>query len=144
MDNDSVQMARDSLSRCNKDAGFLDRFYEHFMGSSAEIRDKFSNTDFEKQKKVLSDSLFLMLTAAGTKEGFAHAQLEKLAHRHSRNELNIKPEWYDLWLQLPPEDGGRVRQRVFGRRRLRVENVDERRHRSAHRRILRTRFNRSG
>ena len=93
-----VQVARDSLSRCSKDTGFLDRFYELFMGSSEDVREKFLETDFERQKKVLSDSLFLMLAAAGTTKGFAHVQLEKLAKRHSRQQLDIKPEWYELWL----------------------------------------------
>lgn len=98
MDAHTIQMARDSLTRCRKDAAFLDRFYELFVASSAEIRDKFSQTDFERQKSVLSDSLFLMLSAAGTTEGYAHAQLERLAKRHNRNALDIKPEWYALWL----------------------------------------------
>lgn len=98
MDSQAVQKARDSLSRCSKDAKFLDRFYELFMASSPDVREKFAETDFERQKKVLSDSLFLMLTAAGTTSGFAHVQLEKLAKRHSREDLDIKPEWYDLWL----------------------------------------------
>ena len=30
--------------------------------------------------------------------GFAHRELEKLAKRHSRAQLDVKPEWYDLWL----------------------------------------------
>lgn len=98
MDAEVIQKARTSFSRCNKNPAFLDRFYELFMASSAEIREKFSQTDFEKQKKVLSDSMFLMLTAAGTTEGYAHVQLEKLAKRHSRGQLDIKPEWYALWL----------------------------------------------
>ena len=91
-------MARDSFSRCSKDASFLNRFYELFMASSQDIREKFEQTDFERQKRILSDSLFLMLAAAGTTQGFAHVQLEKLARRHSRKELDIKPEWYELWL----------------------------------------------
>lgn len=98
MDAQVVQKARDSLSRCNQRPEFLDRFYEAFTGSSPDIRKKFEHTDFDMQKKVLRDSLFLMLSAAGTTGGFAHVQLEKLAKRHSRTDLDIKPEWYELWL----------------------------------------------
>lgn len=98
MDPQSVQKARDSLSRCNQRPEFLERFYELFIDSSPDIRKKFENTDFEVQKKVLRDSLFLMLSAAGTTVGYAHVQLEKLAKRHSHNDLGIKPEWYALWL----------------------------------------------
>jgi len=98
MDPQSVQKARDSLSRCNQRPEFLERFYELFIDSSPDIRKKFENTDFEVQKRVLRDSLFLMLSAAGTTVGYAHVQLEKLAKRHSHNDLGIKPEWYALWL----------------------------------------------
>lgn len=98
MDPQSVQKARDSLSRCNQRPEFLERFYELFIDSSPDIRKKFENTDFEMQKRVLRDSLFLMLSAAGTTVGYAHVQLEKLAKRHSHNDLGIKPEWYALWL----------------------------------------------
>ncbi len=98
MDPLQVDQARDSLSRCVKDPRFLDRFYELLMASSDDIREKFETTDFERQMKVLQDSLFVMMVAAGTTSGMAHKELAKLAERHSRNNLNIKPEWYVNWL----------------------------------------------
>ena len=98
MDAAMIQRARDSLERCNAGSGFLERFYELFMATSPEIREKFADTDFERQRKALRDSLFLMLSAAGTTKGLAHRELEKLARRHSRAQLDIKPEWYALWL----------------------------------------------
>jgi hemoglobin-like flavoprotein len=96
---DEIQAARDSLSRCVKNPAFLDRFYELFVASSEDIRKKFEKTDFARQKRVLQDSLFLMLVSAGTSGGPAHAELSKLAERHSRDQLGIKPEWYDIWLR---------------------------------------------
>jgi hemoglobin-like flavoprotein len=96
---EEIQAARDSLSRCVKNPAFLDRFYQLFVDSSAEIRKKFENTDFTRQKRVLQDSLFLMLVSAGTSSGPAHAELSKLGERHSRGQLGIKPEWYDVWLR---------------------------------------------
>ncbi len=95
---DRIQEARDSLSRCIQSPAFLDRFYELFIDSSADIRKKFENTDFARQKKMLQDSLFVMLVAAGTQSGLAHKELSKLADRHSRKQLGIDPGWYDLWL----------------------------------------------
>jgi hemoglobin-like flavoprotein len=95
----SVREARASLGRCIKSPAFLDRFYELFMASSEEIRKKFESTDFARQKKMLQDSLFVMLVAAGTTSGPAHRELEKLAVRHGRNQLGIEPEWYDIWLR---------------------------------------------
>jgi hemoglobin-like flavoprotein len=96
---DPIQQARDSLSRCIQSPEFLDRFYELFMDSSEDIRKRFEKTDFDRQKKMLQDSLFVMLVAAGTKTGFAFKELSKLAERHSRKQLGIHPDWYDLWLQ---------------------------------------------
>lgn len=96
--NDKIQRARDSLSRCVKDPSFLDRFYDGFIEKSPEIKRKFENTDFDRQKRVLSDSLFLMLAAAGTTSGYAHVELAKLAKRHSRKELDIHPDLYAIWL----------------------------------------------
>jgi hemoglobin-like flavoprotein len=98
MDLQHVEQARDSLSRCVKVNGFLDRFYELLMASSDEIRAKFETTDFDRQMKVLQDSLFVMMVAAGTTTGMAHKELAKLAERHNRKNLAIKPEWYKNWI----------------------------------------------
>ena len=98
MREDQVKAARDSLSRCLENENFLDRFYELFMGASSDVAEKFAKTDFEKQKQVLKDSLFLMMVTAGTDKGFGHDQLQKLGKRHSRNELDIKPEHYEIWV----------------------------------------------
>jgi hemoglobin-like flavoprotein len=94
-----IQTARDSLSRCIQNPAFLDRFYDLFIESSPDIARKFANVDMARLKKVLQDSLFVMLVAAGTETGFAHKELEKLAERHSRRQLGIDPAWYDLWLR---------------------------------------------
>jgi hemoglobin-like flavoprotein len=94
-----IQEARDSLSRCIQDPAFLDRFYDLFMESSEDIRRKFEKTDFARQKKMLQDSLFVMLVAAGTTTGLAHKELSKLADRHSRQQLGIEPAWYDSWVR---------------------------------------------
>ncbi len=47
---------------------------------------------------MLKDSLFLVLVTVGTEGGPAHKELEKLAVRHDRNHLDIKPEWYVNWI----------------------------------------------
>ncbi len=96
---DHVEQARSSLSRCIRNPAFLDRFYELFVASSEEIRKKFADTDFDRQKKVLQDSLFVMMVSAGTTSGAAYKELSKLGERHSRNQRDIKPEWYDVWLE---------------------------------------------
>ena len=45
---------------------------------------------------MLKTSLYTMMLAGGGSERIVH--LERLARLHSRAELDIKPELYDLWL----------------------------------------------
>ena len=97
MSEQDVELFNDSLERCTRTSGFLDRFYELFMASSEEVAEKFKHTDFRKQKRALRTSLYvMMLVNEGKAEGDAH--LERIARLHSRSELDIKPELYEVWL----------------------------------------------
>ena len=98
MDPQQIATFSGSLSRCLADPGFLTRFYELFLGSSPEIAGKFKNTDFDKQKRVLSSSLYVLVMAM---EGGAPAlaYLERIAQQHSREGIDIRPELYDIWLR---------------------------------------------
>jgi hemoglobin-like flavoprotein len=95
---EDIAIFNDSFLRCQNKHGFIDRFYELFLASSEDIKAKFKNTDFNKQKMALRSSFYMMLL---TVQGNAPAQryLEEIANLHSRNRLNIKPEMYDLWLE---------------------------------------------
>jgi hypothetical protein len=96
---DAVEVFRASLKRCLEKPDFLLDFYGTFMASSDEIRDKFRNTDFKKQTEVLADSLWAMAVAAQGEPGSpALRDLPRLAERHSRRDLDIRPELYDDWL----------------------------------------------
>lgn len=93
-----IECFNDSLTRCISEPRFLKRFYELFMASSPEVRDKFKQTDFQKQHRVLKASLFMiMLAADGHQEGLDH--LASPGARHSKRGLDIPPHLYDLWLQ---------------------------------------------
>ena len=87
----------ESLARCLDDSRFLDRFYELFVSSSDSVADKFRNTDFDSQKRVLASSLYLMIMAMEGGDA-AVAYMERIAARHGRNDLDIRPEMYDVWL----------------------------------------------
>lgn len=88
-----------SLKRCLARPGFLDAFYDAFLGSSDEVRDKFRNTDFVRQNQVLADSLYVVANIAQGREGSpARSGLERIATRHSRAELDIRSELYETWL----------------------------------------------
>jgi hemoglobin-like flavoprotein len=92
-----IELFNDSLERCTGSPGFLDRFYELFMTSSEEVAAKFKHTDFRKQKQALRVSLYKMMLVPEGNAG-ANAELERLAQLHSRRQLDVRPELYDLWL----------------------------------------------
>ena len=87
------ELFNDSFERCKKDDLFLDRFYKVFLSSSKEVKEKFKNTDMDLQKKILKLSLPFMLSAHQTPQ-----VLSKVAKSHSKNELDIKPYLYKLWI----------------------------------------------
>jgi hemoglobin-like flavoprotein len=88
----------DSLARCLSKHGFLDRFYERFLASSPQVREAFRNTDFAHQKKMLTDSLSLMTSMSGAPADELE-ELDRVARRHGKHDLDIGFELYDLWLE---------------------------------------------
>lgn len=96
--NESVKdVFLDSLERCLESEAFIPQFYDRFLSSSDEIRNKFRYTDFEKQNKMLAASLRLVAAATqGNQEGLH--ELNARAETHDRYHLNIKPELYDVWM----------------------------------------------
>ena len=89
-----------SLKRCLRAPGFLAGFYERFTSSSEEVREKFRGVDMKRQVGMLEASLYVVAVAAQGEEGSpARGDLPRLAERHSRRGLDIRPELYDLWAQ---------------------------------------------
>lgn len=97
IDENTRRVFEGSLQRCYAADGFLDRFYEIFLASSPKVQEKFLRTDFAKQKAALKASFDAMLRAAGN-ENTLENLLDYSAQRHSRWQLNIGAELYDLWL----------------------------------------------
>jgi len=88
-----------SLKRCLGMPGFMETFYESFVSSSEEVREKFRNTDLQRQARMLSDSLHVLAVAVQGRAGSpAWGDLPRLAERHSRKDLDIRPPLYDHWL----------------------------------------------
>lgn len=86
-----------SYHRCRASEGFVDTFYERFLGRSPEVAAKFRNTDFQRQKLMLRESLLAMLTFNLGYEQ-SRAELERLGERHSRSGVDIPPRLYSFWL----------------------------------------------
>jgi hemoglobin-like flavoprotein len=98
MDERILEQFEDSLRRCNADPDFLDRFYERFLLSSPRVREKFKDTDFIRQKRMLQASLQLLLVAAQDDGKRGTPYLDEVAARHSASQMAIGAELYDLWL----------------------------------------------
>lgn len=83
-----------SFERCINDLNFLDKFYDIFLSSSEEVSKMFKNTEMGTQKSMLMTSLVYMTRANNDSPSL----LLNIADQHNRNNLNIKPELYSLWL----------------------------------------------
>lgn len=97
-----MQYAKDeflaSLARCREVGNFTEAFYERLLASDDEIRKKFRFTDMEAQQVKLSKSLDICAAAtAGDSE--ALTTLRELGKSHDRWHLDIRPEWYPLWIE---------------------------------------------
>jgi hemoglobin-like flavoprotein len=99
MTPEQVERFRTSLKRCLAAPGFLAGFYDLFVASSDDVRERFRNTDMERQTRMLADSLYVLANAALSQEGSpGRASLPFIAERHSRRDLDIPPHLYDHWL----------------------------------------------
>jgi hemoglobin-like flavoprotein len=99
MSSQATDLFLHSLTRCLAVPTFLEGFYDRFVGSSDEVREKFRAVDLKRQVRMLEDSLYVVAVAAQGKEGSpAREALPWLAARHSRHDLDIRPELYDLWI----------------------------------------------
>ena len=95
-----IDAFRASLNRALASPDFLRQFYELFLASSDEVKEKFRNTDFPRQTRVLADSLYMMAVAAQLEsDSLAWGEMSRLALRHDRDHLDIRPGLYDLWLE---------------------------------------------
>lgn len=91
---DKKKQFNKSFEQCVNNPFFLDKFYELFLSSSDEVSLLFSNTNMDIQKAMLATSMVYM-----TKTHDKHfSELSKVANRHSKSNLDIKPHLYPLWL----------------------------------------------
>jgi hemoglobin-like flavoprotein len=96
----AVETFLSSLKRCLAAPDFLGAFYERFVGSSEEVREKFKNTDMKRQVRVLEDTLYVVANAVqGEENSLARGALPALAERHSRKEMDIPPRLFDTWIE---------------------------------------------
>ncbi len=97
METEQTTLFNESLNRCNRRPGLLDRFYDHFIASSPEIAEKFKNTNLANQKKMLMASFYTMVHFS-SKNPEEQKMMERLSKIHSKADKDIPPHMYDLWL----------------------------------------------
>ncbi len=88
---------RASFDRCEAAGNFAEQFYAVFLNSSPEIGPLFAKTDFEKQRKLLRATVYIMVTRS-VDDVQARETLESIGYSHGRTQLNIRPELYEVWL----------------------------------------------
>jgi hemoglobin-like flavoprotein len=94
---DVFQAVQESFDRCGESERFYDTFYDVFLAKSPEIPPLFARTDFKKQKLLLKATVTIMVRNRLDDER-ARRALERVAETHSRKGLNIRPDFYELWL----------------------------------------------
>jgi len=87
-----------SFERCDKSGAFSEIFYDIFLSKSDEVKEKFKNTDFAKQKKLLRTTVKIMATRNNNDKKELRI-LNDIAKTHNRYGYDIKPEFYKLWLE---------------------------------------------
>ncbi len=91
------EAVRASFERCELNGDFAEFFYDAFLNSSAEIASHFAQTEFERQRKVLRDSVHVMVTR-DVADAAMRVMLDRLGKAHGRAGRNIRPVLYELWL----------------------------------------------
>ncbi len=98
IDENTLNIFNNSLLRCQSNPQFLSHFYQKFIISNSEVREMFSGTDMKQQKMMLHASIQMIMLASQGNEAAAD-YLAKISKKHSKSDLNIKPELYDIWLE---------------------------------------------
>lgn len=96
LDRNQIASFDTSLARCLAEEAFLNRFYELFVASSPAIAEKFRDTDFERQRRAMGASLYVIVLALEQGEA-AMIYLDQIAKQHGHEDLDVPPEMYDAW-----------------------------------------------
>lgn len=94
-----VGVFNDSLARCLRTERLFHRFLELFLASSEEVRAKFLDTDFSRQRRMLQNSFYMLMEYVGLGSPESQAYLERIAVEHGKERRDVAPHLYDLWLE---------------------------------------------
>jgi hemoglobin-like flavoprotein len=89
----TLKLARASYERCSAVPDFYACFYRNFFRAAPEAEPLFAQTDFQRQHQLLKHALGLLL-AFPSRPDDGPALLKRVADRHSRSDLAVRPELY--------------------------------------------------
>lgn len=59
----------------------------------------FADTDFDRQKEIINESLnFVLIYAKDPNNVVAKKKLDKIGEIHSRHRVNVRPDMYKYWI----------------------------------------------
>ena len=97
LDEKTLELFNRSFETCVARRGFVERFYEIFIQSSPEVRDKFKATDMKRQAHIIKKSLYV-LTMASLETEEVRQEIAALGHSHGREGMKVGTHLYELWL----------------------------------------------
>jgi hemoglobin-like flavoprotein len=97
MDYQDTDIVRQSFGRCTLTDDFLVTFYDILTRSSDEIRILFAHTDMPRQRSLLKEGLIYLISYPTGNE-FARNRVIELGNSHGRTNLNVRPEFYQIWV----------------------------------------------
>lgn len=102
-----ITVVKKSFGRClvshGKKKKFFDSFYDRFLDSDPEIKEKFAKTDFSKQKNALKHGISMVIAFAESNDDLAENVLKNIRTSHSKEHLNVTRRHYDIWLKCLQE-----------------------------------------
>lgn len=87
-----------SFGRCLRDRNFIERFYEVFMASNAEVAAMFARTDFQRQRLALRRGISVAIFHASG-SSVVKRSMQQMADVHSRSgRCPVAPHLYPYWI----------------------------------------------
>ncbi|HEV2751729.1 MAG TPA: globin [Gemmatimonadales bacterium] len=93
----AMALAKASYERCSAGPAFFRAFYDDFFARCPEAKARFTNTDFERQNKLLQHAFGLLLLFPTQPHG-EPGLLTRIAERHSRRDLDVRPALYSPFI----------------------------------------------
>lgn len=76
---------------------FFESFYQHFLSADDDITKRFENTNMALQESMLKKSFYSLFAFYAS--GQTDDSLSRIAEKHNHKNLDIQPEFYDIWLE---------------------------------------------